>query len=152
MSDHFKLIPYKKEHILPLMSQRMNASIRDSYVGGLAEVLESYQGPSGSSTTGILHGKTMVCGGVIRIWEGRGCVWTVFNEESRDCFVPVFRGIRKFLAEQMKIYRRLEMAVPVSFEIGHRRAKLLGFKVECHLARKFLPDGEDCVLYALVRD
>jgi len=147
MSAPFQLIQYKAEHVLPLVEQPMNSDIRDSYIGGLAQLLETHP-----SMTGIMNGRPMVCGGVIKMWEGRGCVWTVFNEESRTCFVPVFRGIRKFLAQQMEEYNRLEMAVPVSFEIGHRRAKMLGFKVECHLARKFLPSGEDCVLYSMVRD
>ena len=147
MSTPFQLIPYRAEHVLPLVEQAMNSDIRESYTGGLAQILETTP-----SVTGLMHGVPMVCGGVIKMWEGRGCVWTVFNEESRDCFVPVFRGIRKFLDGQMREYNRLEMAIPVSFEIGHRRARMLGFKVECHLARKFLPSGEDCVLYSMVRD
>ena len=143
----FHFIPYRKEHVLPFMEQSMNADIRDAYLSGAAEMLEGTP-----AQTGVLNGVPMVCGGVIKLWEGRGLVWTVFNDESKDCFVPVFRGIRRFLAEQMKIYRRLELSVPVSFEIGHRRARLLGFKVECHLAPKFLPNGDDCVLYAMVRE
>jgi len=147
MSAPFQLIPYRSEHVMPLIEQSMNSDIRDSYVGGLAQMLEKCGG-----VTGLVNGVPMVCGGVVTLWEGRGCVWTVFNEDSRRCFVPVFRGIRKFLQEQLKNYRRLEIAVPLSFEIGHRRAKMLGFKVECHLARKYLPNGEDCVLYAMVRE
>ena len=92
----------------------------------------------------------MVCGGVIKLWEGRGCVWTVFNEESKGCFVPVFRGIKEFLRLQRQVFRRLEIAVPTGFEMGHRRALLLGFKVECGFAESYLPSGEDCVLYSLI--
>jgi len=147
MTAPFQLIPYRKDHVLPMLEQSMNAEIRDSYIGGLAQLLESQ-----ASMTGVMNGRPMVCGGVIKMWEGRGVVWTVFNEEARECFVPVFRGIRRFLAQQLEIYNRLEIAVPISFEIGHRRAKLLGFQVECHLARKFLPNGEDCALYVMVRD
>ena len=147
MSAPFQLVPYRAEHVLPLLDQSMNSDIRDSYVGGLAQLLETHP-----SVTGVVNGIPMVCGGVIKMWEGRGCVWTVFNEESRRCFVPVFRGIKAFLKGQLREYRRLELAVPVSFEIGHRRAKMLGFRVECHFAEKFLPNGEDCVLYAMIRE
>lgn len=146
MTASYQLVPYRKEHVLPMLEQPINADLRGEYLSGLAELLESQ-----ASFTALVHHKPMVCGGVIKLWEGRGCVWTVFNEDARQCFVPVFRGIRRFLQDQMKIYRRLELAVPISFEIGHRRAKLLGFKVECHFAQKFLPNGDDCVLYSMVR-
>lgn len=142
----FDLIAYKKEHVLPLVEQDINASIRALYKGGLAKTLESF-----TSVTGTYKGVPMVCGGVFKLWEGRACVWTVFNEQSKTCFVPVFRGIKTFLSLQLNEYRRLEITVPVDFEVGHRRALLLGFKQECALAKSFLPDGTDCSLYSMVR-
>jgi len=143
----FQLIPYRAEHVFPLLEQGINADIKESYLGGLASLLEQQE-----SVTGVVNGSPMVCGGVIKLWEGRGCVWTVFNEDAKECFVPVFRGIKSFLDQQLKLYNRLEISVPVDFELGHRRAKLLGFEVECALARKFLPSGSDCVLYSMIRE
>lgn len=141
-------VPFQRYHILPLLQQSINADIKEGYEQNLASLLE--KGGMGAS---ILRddGSAMVCGGVIKMWEGRGCVWTVFNEEAKSCFVPVFRSMRRFLQSQMANFNRLELAVPIGFTIGHRRAKLLGFTEECHLARKFLPNGEDCVLYAMIR-
>lgn len=143
----FDLVAYKKEHALAFVDQEINASVREAYKGGTAEFLESQ-----TSVTGLYKGEPMVSGGVIKLWEGRACVWTIFNERSKECFVPVFRGIKSFLKLQLNTYRRLEIAVPVDFEIGHRRAILLGFKLECPLAEKYLPDGTDCSLYAMVRE
>lgn len=140
------LVPYKKEHALQLAAQPMNAEARASYEGGLAELLEKH-----SSMTVMVNDMPMVCGGVIEMWKGRGYLWTMFNEQSKRCFVPTFRGIQKFLDIQLEKYPRLEVAIPVSFKLGQRRAELLGFKMECPLAKKFLPNGEDCVLYSMVR-
>lgn len=142
-------VPFNKSHIWPLLHQPINADIRAGYEGGLAALLEKQEH---SATILRDDGSAMVCGGVIKMWEGRGCVWTVFNEEAKSCFVPVFRGMRAFLRSQMVNYRRLELAVPVGFTIGHRRARLLGFTEECHLARSFLPNGEDCALYSMIRE
>lgn len=142
------LTPYTKDHILPLLDQPINANIRASYLAGMADAVA--ESPSASVLNGV--GAAMVCGGVIKMWEGRGYVWTVFNEEAKHCFVPVFRNMRRFLRQQLSTFRRLELAVPVDFTIGHRRALLLGFKVEAPLAKGYLPNGTDCVLYSMVRE
>lgn len=142
----FNLTPYKKEHLAEMLKQPINAGIADSYNNGLAEFLEQP-----GSMTCFVKDKPMACGGIIPLWKGRGVVWTVFSEESKNCFVPVFRGIKKFIDEQLKEYNRIELAVPVDFLIGHKRAKLLGFKLECARAEKYLPDGTDCSLYVRVK-
>jgi hypothetical protein len=141
------LVPYRQEHILPLLDQEINRQHKDAYMGGLALQLENFPGAS-------VFGKAdqaMVCGGVIPIWQGRGYVWTMFSENSKNCFVPVFRAMQKFLKLQMVLFPRLEMAVPLGFETGHRRAKLLGFEIETPLAKSYLPGGEDCTVYVMLR-
>lgn len=144
----FQLAPYQKSHVLPMLEQGINANIRGQWVNGkLVDLMATLP----SSTTVLVKERPMVCGGVIKLWENRGCLWTVFNEESKNCFLPTFRGIQSFLKVQQQTYRRLEMAVPVGFPVGHRRALALGFKVECGFAESYLPTGEDCVLYALIR-
>jgi hypothetical protein len=140
-------VPYSPEHITEMLWQPINAGIRGDYLNGWAQFVANH--PAG---TVMVNGAPMVCGGVIPIWANRGCVWTVFNEEAKSCFVPVFRGIKKFLQDQQRQFNRLELSVPVDFAAGHRRAKMLGFEIESTLARKFLPDGTDCVLYSLIRE
>ena len=146
MSFRFSLIPYRKEHVMPLLDQPINRDSRADFIGGLAEWAEKQ-----NSFTGIINDVPVVCGGVLEYWPGRAQIWTIFNAESKENFVPVFRGIKRFLAEQGKTFRRLEISVPCNFELGRRRAELLGFKLECGFAEAFLPDGTDCALYSLVR-
>lgn len=138
----FKLIPFEHAHLRPLLEQTMNAHIKP-WMQNL-EALEK-----GWARTGMWRGEVVICGGVNAYWENRGQVWTVFSENTKGNFLPVFRIMKDFLRQQP--YKRLEMCVPSDFELGHRRARLLGFEVECPLARSFLPDGEDAVLYSIVK-
>jgi hypothetical protein len=143
-----EMIPYRAEHVLSLVGQSINANIENSYREYLADFLEE----QGGGATITQDGVPMACGGVLKLWEGRGSVWTVFNEHSKNCFVPVFRNIKRYIRSSANNYRRLELAVPLDFDIGHRRALLLGFKIETPLARKYLPTGEDCVLYSFIQE
>lgn len=140
----FEFVQFKKEHLTPLLDQPTNAHLRSWIQNGNADIMEKQ-----FSRTLLADGVPLICGGVTQYWEGRGQVWTIFNENCKANFLPVFRVIRRFLAEQP--CRRLEMCVPVDLEKGHRRARMLGFKLECPLAPKYLPDGSDCSLYSLVR-
>lgn len=142
----FEIVKYKKEHIIPMLDQKANIANKELFLSGQMAAVEA-----ADSFTGLLDGKPVLCGGVFQYWNGRGLLWSVFNEECKSNFVPVFRGIKKFLSEQLKIYNRIEVAIPCDFEAGKRRIKLLGFKLECEKAEKFLPNGQDCALYALVR-
>lgn len=142
----FEHVPFRASHIVPLLKQPSNAKHWARFIdGGLADALER----EGIARTGIVNGEVMFCGGITKYWEGRGITWIIFNEESKACFVPVFRGIRKWLQEQP--YRRIELTTPVDNEQFHRRARMWGFKLEAPKMEKFLPSGEDCALYALVR-
>lgn len=146
--NKWEWVKFEREHILPLLDQKINANIRESYRAQIAEQLESVP----DSFTGILDGKVMICGGALKYWNGRAFIWTVFNEESKGCFLIVFRQIQNLFRDLLTRYHRLELAIPREFEIGRRRAKLLGFQLECECARKFLDDGTDCALYSLIRE
>lgn len=139
----FEIVPLTREHLLSLADQKPNSFIHDWMESGHADEMI----PRGFA--GVMNGHVMICGGVIELWKHRAQVWSIFNQNSKTCFLPVFRGIKKFL--QAQPYRRLEFSVPVNLPIAHRRALLLGFKLECALAEKYLPNGEDCAIYALVR-
>ncbi len=131
----FEFIPMTREHVLSLMpdfSWDLDQLVKAPY-----------------SRTGIYNGKIMVCGGVVELWANRAYAWTIFNEGTKAEFVPTFRAIRRFLKEQP--FKRVEMAIPVGLVNAQRRAKMLGFKLECPYAESFLPGGQDCALYALVR-
>lgn len=140
----FEYVPYKREHITMLLDQKMNEDTRQFFTPEALTALETQE-----CGTAMVNGVPYWCGGIAKCWEGRGMIWSVFNEESKKNFLPLFRGLKKVLEKSP--YRRLEVAIPFHFQQGKRRAELLGFRLECDRAKKFLPNGEDCSLYALVR-
>ena len=134
-----EIVPYKHRHILHMIHQKMNEGNKDYFLNGPGKDLEI----RGTAFTGMVDGVPQVCGAVETIWENRGVIWCVFNEEGKSNFVPVFRVIKKFLDESK--FRRIEICIPHGTVVNaHRRAELLGFKLECADAKKYLPDGKDC--------
>lgn len=145
----FELIKFKEEHLRPLVGQSSNKCLPEWFSTGLSKSLESTD-----SASVVYGGQVLLCGGITKYWTGRGQLWVVFNEDAaRKNFVPAFRGIKKFIDFQIENnYHRIEMSIDYGFKIGERRAKLLGFTLECARAKKYLPDGGDCTLYSLVRN
>ncbi len=141
----FELVPFKRDHLTMLAKQQINSFLPDLIKSGQDIELEKTL-----AFTGVVKGEIMVCGGIVHQWAGRGQLWSVFSADSKKNFISTFRGIQNFLNSAP--YDRIEMAVPVHIEVGHRRAKMLGFEVECRRAKRYLPDGTDCVLYARVRE
>ncbi len=140
----FELVPFKKEHLEPLMLQKINAYVPEWVRKGHAAEMEKT-----GAVTVLVNGEITMCGGVTYIWEGRGQIWSIFSETCKKNFIPTFRAIRKYLDSSP--FRRIEMAVPYDFELGKRRAKLLGFKVECERAEKYSSSGADHTLYVRVK-
>lgn len=142
-----ELVKFKAAHLRPLLEQPVNAGLRDWFLSGVADQLEVTE-----SASFVYKDEVMVCGGITKYWEGRGQLWTVFNENAKFNFVPTFRAIKHWLNYQIENqYKRIELSVNCDFEIGRRRAELLGFKLECATAKNYLPSGGDCSLYSLVR-
>ncbi len=141
----FKLVHFEEWHTFKMLDQKCNIDVKELFLSGKGKSLEST-----NSFTGFLNGEPVVCGGILEIWQNRGQVWCIFNEECKYNFVPVFRGIRNFIRNSS--FKRIEICVPFGFKKGMRRAEMLGFKLECAMAKKYLPDGSDCSIYSLVRD
>ena len=140
----FRLVPFKREHLEPLMLQKINAYLPQWIKSGSAAEMEKTY-----AFTGFLSGGVAVCGGIAHCWEGRGQLWSIFSDDTRRNFIPVFRGIQRFLDEAP--YKRIEISVPCDFELGHRRARMLGFELECWNAKNYLADGTNCSLYARIK-
>ncbi len=145
----YEIVKFKEEHLKPLIGQASNKCIPEWFSSGLAKNLEKTE-----SVTVVYKEQILMCGGINEYWTGRGQLWAVFNEDAaRKNFVPAFRAIKHWITYQIQNkYRRIEMSVDYDFTIGHRRAKLLGFSLDCERARKYLPGGGDCTLYSLVRE
>lgn len=143
----FERVAFRRDHLSEMLKQEINHYARDFFTNVNFDKLETLD-----SFTGLLNGKPVVCGGVVPLWKDRGSIWTVFDESSKECFLPVYRGMKSFIKDAQVFYRRLELSVPCEIEIAVRRAKLLGFTVECERAPMFMPDGRDCTLMRLLRE
>lgn len=142
------IIPFKKEHLRHLLSQEINKSDIDLFSEEFIDNLEQ----SGSYITITYKDMVMACGGITPYWPGRGEIWTMFSEESAKYFVATFRLIKWWLHQQINTnYRRIELSIRPDYERPRKRAELLGFKLEIERARKYLPSGEDCSIYSMVR-
>ena len=142
----FRMIPFREEHLLGFCDQSSHKGVVRAWVdSGQAKSLE---GPTSFSAD--WDGKILACGGIVKYWEGRGLIWVVFNEESKTSFVPLFRGIKRWLDEQP--FTRIELSVPIDFPLGQRRAEMLGFELETPRARKYHVDGKDSVIYVLIKE
>lgn len=140
-------VSFKAEHLLALTKEPGNKALEAWFTNGLVYQLEKSE-----AATFIRNGHVQMCGGINPYWNGRGQLWTVFSENIRRDFVPTFRAIKRWLKHQIENnYERIELSIDCDFPQGKRRAALLGFIMECELARKFLPNGKDCSLYSLVR-
>lgn len=142
------IIAFRAEHLKHLLSQELNKHERGLFTEDFILSMETNH----QYITLIYKDKIMACGGITPYWPGRGEVWTIFSEESKYNFVATFRMIRWWLHQQLKLnYRRVELSIPPDNLNARRRSELLGFKLEVERARKYLPTGEDCSLYSLVR-
>ena len=97
---------------------------------------------------GEQDGEIMIMSGIIPQWEGRAMAWALVSCNAGKCFRSIHKAVLNFLIQSN--VRRIEATVDVSFKPGHRWMKMLGFEPEGYM-KAYLPDGNDCILYARVR-
>lgn len=93
-------------------------------------------------------GQPLVCAGLVEVWHGRAYAWALLGRCAGPRMLAITRAIRARLASAP--FRRIEMAVDAGFEAGCRWPALLGFERES-LARAYLPNGRDALIFAMVR-
>lgn len=94
-------------------------------------------------------GKPRLCCGAVMLWKNRAYVWSMIGSVVAWEFREVHSWAKRFLAGLP--YRRLEAAVDVNFEAGHRWMRSLGFEREADCMKAYQVDGRNCALYARVR-
>jgi hypothetical protein len=141
----YKLTRLRKEHLVKILASPINSDMRQFFTDQVIDnaVLTPF------SVALLVKGDVMAVGGVNHQWADRAIIWAFFSDKSKGCFLPVFRGVKKWL--EWLPYKRLEMDIPYGNEKVLKRAKLWGFEVECERARKFGVLGNDCVLLSKVR-
>lgn len=94
----------------------------------------------------------LACTGAWQLWHNRAYVWAfIADKVTPAIFGEVHSFARAFVGGLP--FRRLEMAVDVGFENGHRWAKAMGFDLETpEPMRAFHADGRDAFLYARINE
>ncbi len=141
------VVKFEADHLMKLLEQETTEYIKPHVTRANAEklALETY------ALTCISQedGRVLLCGGVAEYWPGRGEAWAIVAKHCKKEFVALHNATRR-LFEVCPI-RRIEAAVDVKLEQGHRWVKLLGFKLEAPLLKAYDINGNDVSLYARVR-
>jgi RimJ/RimL family protein N-acetyltransferase len=141
--------PFKAQDMLEIISGETKEYGLDLYSNEqVAEQTER----DGLSVTGLVDGEIVGCGGIRKMWDGVGECWLILSPEvdkyPLSAYICIKQGIEKLIDENNFI--RLQAWGRLDFPQAHTLFKHLGFKPE-GTAKKYTPDGVDCILYAKVR-
>ena len=137
-------IPFRAEHLDLINEQDAEIMFGEFATQGRAEALERI-----GSRTIMVHGRPVLCGGIVEYWNGRCEIWAVLDRDCRKEFVAIHRATKEFL--DTCTHRRIEAVVIADFAEGRRWVEMLGFKLETPAAmRGYCPNGADAYLYARV--
>ena len=138
-------VPFVAEHLLALPLQPAQEWGRAYLQPAQIRTLENEW-----ASTLMDDGEPIACVGPAVYWENRALVWSFLSARvTRQNFLDVHSMAKAYLAGLP--FRRLETAIDVGFEAGHRWARVLGFRLEAARMEAFQVDGRDCALYAKVR-
>lgn len=143
------LVPYSGAHFAALGSlQAAQSDWTRTITPAVARGLETPY-----SMTAMHNGVPVACGGILPIWDHRGYVWSFFSDRMTARLFYRAHTLTKRAIDSAP-FKRIEAAVEVDFEAGHRWIKALGFICETPttVARHYLPNGADCLLYARIKE
>ncbi len=124
-------------------------AMADDHIRELAQARED----NGQCITGVVNDRIIGCGGIDIMWPGVGEVWVLLAYDigiySMAAYEVIQDGLKKLIEDNN--LRRVQAWGRVGFSAGHTLFKHLGFKPE-GIARKYGYDGEDFILYALIKD
>jgi len=137
-------VEFKKEHMEYLL-QFQTEEYRKAITHEMMTAMEKE-----NMFTGVnAEGEVMVCGGVRKLWEGRGELWALFNYSKRSYCLSMHKHILNIMNEAN--LKRIEMVVYCENTLGHKLAKVLGFKVETERLTAYRPDGGDVAMYVRIK-
>jgi hypothetical protein len=138
------IVPFRRWHIAWLVGTGKPESGFMSLDTETLMVLEKQ-----NSWTAVIDGSPVACGGTIQHWPGRHQGWMYLNKASgkhmRWLTAMVFNKLNS-------IEGRLEISVRCDFALGHKWAKMLGFRVETERMVRFGPEGEDHTGYVRITE
>lgn len=107
---------------------------------------------SGTCVTGWVDGEIIGIAGLDKLWEGVGNMWMMLtplvDKHLKESYKCIRQGMKKLIEENN--LRRIQSYGRTDFPECHILFDHLGFKAE-GIARKYTPDGVDCVMYAKVK-
>lgn len=139
--------PFKVGHLAYITPQplqrREHAMLVQSGAAGALEgtlALSAWRGVTCLGAAGLIH-----------ITPYRAMAWAILSDRAGSDMLGITRKVRRVLSAAP--YRRVELTVVDGFAEGHRFAKLLGAKRETPEPMRFFgADGEDEVMYAIIRE
>lgn len=138
--------PFKAEHLrylTPQTTQRQTHAVLIS--SDYAAEMEAHFALSAWDGN-----KCVAAAGCVPIFGHRAVAWALLSNDASSHMLAITRKVRAAIA--MLPYRRIEIAVDVAFEPGHRFAKLIGMKLETPVPLKAHGAlGNDEMLYAVVK-
>lgn len=134
-----EIIPFQAHHTRLMTAQSAQANEVD---------WAPVEAAAGDAWTATVDGLPVACAGLIEMWAGRAQAWALLSVEAGPHMLAITRAIRFRLATAS--FRRIEMAVDVTFEAGVRWAHMLGFEHEATV-RCYFPDGRAARLYARIK-
>ena len=143
-----KVIPFEPEHIMgmePLMDDAYTRAMCDNleYLSALKKLGPAY---SGFTKDGVCVGAAGVRQINLKTFEG----WAILSEDSHKNIKSIIRAVNLFIQNHFEfdVADRFQATVKLSYEKGHRFAKLLKFEPEGIL--KNYENGEDFMIYGRV--
>ena len=137
---------YKAEHMEKLVLQPAQEQLREFFTPELLKSLES----DDAYTFSVDNGVPIACCGLVRLWPGRAIMWCFMSTMSVGNKLRLTKLIKKYV-NYIGI-RRLEIYVEVDAKGAHQWARMLGFKCEAPLMRKFGLTGQDNALYSRIQE
>ena len=143
-----EVIPFEPEHIFG-----MKPLIKDKYLEQALQNMEYLQSLkkygvaySGFTKDGVCVGAAGVRQINLKTFEG----WAILSEDSHKNIKSILRAVDLFIQNYFafNVADRFQATVRLSYEKGHRFAKLLKFEPEGIL--KNYEDNEDFMMYARV--
>lgn len=95
----------------------------------------------------FIDGRILACVGIVEVWEGRSLAWAVLSVHAREKMLSITRETKRLMDT---VKGRMEITVASDFEMGHRWARLLGYKLEAERMKQF-HKGMDYSLYARIK-
>jgi len=141
--------PFEPEHLDLVMAREPDLSVLRSMPDAKKIAVEYAE--RGPSWTGFWDGQGMACVGIVILWNHVAEGWALTSDLVRQHPCAFHRAVCHKLRYVMQKYElnRLQLSIQRSNAVSRQWAYRLGFRSEGKM-RKFGPEGEDYVRYALI--